>query len=233
MIGRDVSNSRWWGADVARVTDPAFVTLPAADRDAALAPFAWAELRAPLESAPDPWSLCEAGFGFCDAQIGFRIRLDAPSPGSSAEALEVVSGADAPFDPAGLPVRAFAHERFLRLRGATPERVGERYLAWARQLAGEHPSLALHVLRDGVPQGWFCARPADRGIELTLAALYEDATTGGMHLYEAALGAFAAQGHRIGGASFSITNTDVHGIYAALGARFTSTDGSWIWQATT
>jgi hypothetical protein len=54
-----------------------------------------------------------------------------------------------------------------------------------------------------------------------------------MHLYEAALGAFAARGHRIGGASFSITNTDVHGIYAALGARFVSTDGSWIWQAST
>jgi hypothetical protein len=233
MIRRDDSNSRWWGADVARVTDPAFVTLGAEERAAALAPYAWAELRAPLDAAPDPWSLCEAGFGFCDVQIGFRIRLGPPSSGSSAERLEVVDAADAPFDPAGLPVRAFVHERFLLLRGATPERVGERYLAWARQLASEHPTLALHVLRDGEPQGWFCARPAERGIELTLAALYEDATTSGMHLYEAALGAFAARGHRIGGASFSITNTDVHGIYAALGARFVSTDGSWIWQAST
>ncbi len=233
MIRRDESNSHWWGADVARVTDPAFVMLPDADRDAALAPYAWAELRAPLDDAPDPWALCAAGFGFCDVQVGFRIRLGAPSPGSSAERLDVVSAADAPFDPAALPVRAFVHERFLRLHGATSERVGERYLAWAGQLAAEHPSLALHVLRDGAPQGWFCARPAERGIELTLAALYEGATTSGMYLYEAALGAFSAQGHRIGGASFSITNTDVHGIYAALGARFTSTDGSWIWQATT
>ena len=233
MIGRDESNSRWWGADVGRVTDAAFVTLAPAERAEALAPYAWAELRAPLDAAPDPWDLCDAGFGFCDAQVGFRIRLGAPSPGSSAEGLEVVSAEDAAFDPSALPVRPFAHERFLALRGATPERVGERYLAWARQLAAEHPALALHVLRDGEPQGWFCGRPAARGIELTLAALYEGATTSGLHLYEAALGAFAAQGHRLGGASFSITNTDVHGIYAALGARFTSTDGSWIWQATT
>jgi hypothetical protein len=232
VIRRDESNSRWWGADVGRVTDPGLLTLPAAERDAALAPYAWAELRAPLDAAPDPWALAGAGFGFTDVQIAFRIRLQPAAPGSSAEELQVLDAAEADFDPGARATRPFTHERFLLLRGADRERVGDRYTAWARQLRLEHPTLALHVLRDGEPQGWFCARPAERGVELTLAALYDTATTGGLHLYEAALGALAARGHRLGHASFSVRNTDVLGIYAALGARFTSTDGSWIWQAT-
>jgi hypothetical protein len=232
VIVRDESNSRWWGAEVGRVTDPALVTLPAEERDAALAPYAWAELRAPLDAAPDPWALASAGFAFTDVQIGFRIRIAPPAPGSSARELQAISADEAAFDPAAVPTRPFTHERFLLLRGAEPEKVSERYTRWASQLADEHPDLALHLVRDGKPQGWFLARPAERGIELTLAALYDDATASGLHLYEAALGGFAARGHRLGGARFSIRNTEVLGIYAALGARFTTTDGHWIWQAT-
>ncbi len=61
VIGRDESNSRWWGADVGTRHRPAFVTLAPAQRAEALAPYAWAELRAPLDDAPDPWDAVRRG----------------------------------------------------------------------------------------------------------------------------------------------------------------------------
>lgn len=231
MIAEDPINSRWWGAPVAKVTDPELFTRDAAEREHLLAPFTWAEFRAPLNAAPDPWALARAGFAFSDAQIGFRIRLPPPTMSSSSKRLRVRFADEQSFDPGARAVRSFAHERFHVLPGATDERVAERYLAWARQLVAEHPGWCAEVLDDdGTPQGWFCCQRRGSRLDLTLSALYADATISGLHLYEASLAGFATKGPRVGDASFSVTNHDVHGIYAQLGARFTSVTGFWLWR---
>lgn len=214
-----------------RVTDPDMFASDRADRERLLSPFVWAEFRAPLDAAPDPWTLASAGFAFADAHIGFRIHIPPPTLSSSSMRLVARFAADEPFDPGARRVRAFAHERFQMLAGATEERVSARYLTWAKQLVAEHPSLCVEVLDRGIPQGWFCCQTRNGRLDLTLAALYADATITGLHLYEAALASLAGRGPRVGGASFSVTNRDVHGIYAQLGARFTSVTGFWLWQA--
>jgi hypothetical protein len=231
LVAADEINGRWWGAPVATVADPAFFAASAGEQAAALAPYAWAQFRAPLDAAPDPWALARAGFAFADAQHAFRIRLAAAPEGSSAARAEVASADAQPFTPSERPTRPFAHERFALLRGSTPERLAARYAAWADQLAREQPEWCVEVRHEGTPQGWFCSRQAGKGLELTLAALYDDATLSGATLYAAALGAYAARGARIGHAAFSITNHDVHAIYAGLGARFTSVTGFWLWQS--
>lgn len=231
MIVEDEINSRWWGARVGRVTESSLFTCDPADRERLLAPFAWAEFRASLRAAPDPWALAAAGFAFADAQIAFRIRLPPPITSPSSAHLQVRFADDAPFDPAAHPVRAFAHERFHLLPGATEERVRARYLTWARQLVAEHPGWCIEVCDNGVPQGWFCCQTRDGHLDLTLAALYHEASISGLHLYEASLAELGARGQRVGGASFSVTNHDVHGIYARLGARFTSVTGFWLWRS--
>jgi hypothetical protein len=231
MIREHETNARWWGEPVGVVDDPAFFALPGDERAALLAPFAWAEYRAPLDDAPDPWALSRAGFAFGDVQVGFRIALGRIPQTPSAGALEVVAADERPFDPGALPVRPFQHERFALLHGAAAHDLGARYLAWARDLVAEHPAWCFEILADGTPQGWYCSRPQGRnGVELTLAALYEQATISGVTLYEAAIRAYAARGARTGGASFSVRNHAAHGIYAALGARFVAATGFWLWQ---
>ena len=230
IVVQDDINTRWWGEPVGRVDDPGFFALDPAERAAALEPFAWAEFRSPLDSSPDPWALAATGFAFCDVQVNFKLRLRPVPEGASAAALEVTAADQQRFDPLDRPLKPFTRERFARLRGATQERVDDRFVRWARQLLDEHPELALQIASGGEPQGWYCSRPLGSGINLTLAALYEGATISGLHLYEAAIGAYAERGFRIGSASFSITNGDAHGIYAGLGARFTSPVGFWLWQ---
>ncbi len=74
---------------------------------------------------------------------------------------------------------------------------------------------------NGVVQGWFLAQPGKtHRLQLTLAMLAKDATISGMLLYQKACLEFANRGHRLGEASFSITNTAVHNMYASLKARF-------------
>jgi hypothetical protein len=231
VIIHDPINSRWWGAPVGRVTDSGLFTCDPTEREHLLSPFAWAEFQAPLAAAPDPWAIAAAGFAFADAQIAFRIRLPPPTASSSSMCLQVRSADEDPFDPGARTMRAFAHERFRLLAGATEERVNARYVAWARQLVAEHPGWCVEVRHGGAPQGWFCCRDRDGRLGLTLAALYADATISGLHLYEASLRELGARGRLIGGASFSATNRDVHGIYAHLGARFTSVTGLWLWRA--
>lgn len=231
MITEDPINSRWWGAPVAQVTDACLFARDPVERARLLSPFAWAEFRAPLHAAPDPWLLAAAGFAFADAHIAFRIRLPPPNISSSSMLLRARFADEQSFDPCARAVRAFAHERFHLLPGTTEARVAARYLAWAQQLTREHPGWCVEVFDDDAPQGWFCCHTRGGRLDLTLAALYEDATISGLHLYETSLARFGARGQRIGGASFSVTNRDVHGIYAQLGARFTSVTGFWLWRS--
>jgi hypothetical protein len=232
VIRKHEVNSRWWGAPVGIVDDAAFFALPGAEQAELLAPFAWAEFRARLEAAPDPWALARAGFASCDVQVGFRIALGRIPQTPSAGTLDVVAADEQPFDPGGHAVRPFQHERFALLHGAGEHDLGARYLSWARNLVAEHPAWCFEILsEDGTPQGWYCSRPEGRsGVELTLAALYEQATISGLTLYEAAIRAYAARGARTGVASFSVRNHAAHGIYAALGARFVAATGFWLWQ---
>lgn len=216
---------------MARVTDAALFEADAIERARLLSPFAWAEFRAPLRSAPDPWTLAAAGFAFADAHIAFRIRLQAPAVNSSSMHLQTRFADEQSFDPGAHAVRAFAHERFHLLPGATEARVAARYLTWARQLVGEYPDWCVEVFEGDAPQGWFCCQVRGGRLDLTLAALYESATISGLHLYQSSLAGFASRGQHIGGASFSVTNQAVHGIYAQLGARFTSVTGFWLWHA--
>ncbi len=54
-----------------------------------------------------------------------------------------------------------------------------------------------------------------------------------MLLYQEAFVAYAGRGHRLGNASFSVTNTPVHNIHATLGARFMPPGGNWLWISDT
>jgi hypothetical protein len=125
----------------------------------------------------------------------------------------------------------FEHERYIHLPGHTPDHLRSRYAAWASHLIREHPSTCLAVLSGGELQGWFLSQPAAAGLNLTLAAAHRHARVSGFLLYEKSLSAYAAAGHRIGFASFSVMNTAVHNIYAKLGARFTAPTGIWLWIA--
>ena len=146
------------GSACGRVTDAALFEADAIERARLLSPFAWAEFRAPLRSAPDPWTLAAAGFAFADAHIAFRIRLQAPAVNSSSMHLQTRFADEQSFDPGAHAVRAFAHERFQPLPGATEARVAARYLTWARQLVGEYPDWCVEVFEGDAPQGWFCCQ---------------------------------------------------------------------------
>jgi hypothetical protein len=79
-------------------------------------------------------------------------------------------------------------------------------------------------------QGWFLSRPVKQhGLNLTLAMLSNTAEISGMLLYQQACVAYAERGYRLGHASFSVTNTAVHNIYATLDARFIPPGGNWLW----
>jgi hypothetical protein len=235
MIRRHEFNSVWWGSPVGIVDDDAFFDLGPTERAALLAPWAWVEHKAPAEAARSA-RIAVAGFVPVDVQLAFRIGLAPLRSSPSLERLDVVF-ADEPhavegafsFDSARLA--DFAHERFEALPGIIPERTNERYALWARELAASAPATALAVREGSEVQGWFLSRPIDTGLHLTLAMLARDARISGHSLYQRALLAYAARGHRLGMAEFSASNTAVHNIYAALGARFVSPTACWMWIA--
>ena len=122
----------------------------------------------------------------------------------------------------------FEHERFLALPGSGPERVTQRYALWCADMVAAHAEHALRVTYQGRVQGWFLSAPERGGLHLALAMLHREASVSGLSLYEQALRAYAARGARIGFASFSVTNSPVHNVYARLGARFLATQGCWL-----
>jgi len=232
VIREHAFNSAWWGKPVGIVDDPAFFSASDEEQRRALAPYAWAELRCPLETAPDPWTLARRGFAQADTQLRFRIPLKLSTEGSSSAASLPARFADAaPFDlrPEDLPF--FDHERFRWLPGATPEVVRRRYALWANGLRKASPEWCVQVGPAGDPQGWFLAEPEKGHLHLALAMLRPGATISGFDLYAAALAAFAQRGMRMGEARFSIENRAVHNIYARLGAVVLETIGVWMWIA--
>ena len=228
MIREHVHNTAWWGAPVA-VVDAAFFTLETAAQQAALGAYAWAEFKSPFASAPCE-QLAASGFDLVDMQIGFRLMLGAVNDSPSLESLVCQFADQTPFEIESDQMRGFEHERFLCLPGASQERVAQRYVRWANQLVREHPEWCLRVLYQGEVQGWFLASLTKQGLYLALAMLSRSAQVSGLHLYQKAICAYAAKGARIGHASFSARNTAVLNIYSQLEARFTSTEGVWLWH---
>jgi hypothetical protein len=230
MIANHEFNSRWWGAPTGIVRDPAFFSLPAGERDAALTVYEWAEFRVPGPSSPDlRRSLAGAGFVFSDLEIPFEIDLGR-LPGldeESGEPARVIPAAGAPLE-AGL-VEPFSSERYGRLPGATDGRVTARYLSWARDLIETHPDSCLFLTKGTAVQGYFLSAPSEDGLHLALAGKFRGATVQGRVLYHRALLAYRQAGHRSGRASFSAFNTAVLNIYSRLGARLSPPVEHYLW----
>lgn len=229
MIEQHAANLAWLGVPAGVVIDEKFFALPADEQARLLAPYAFVEFKSPLESSPPAAVLLNAGFAWVDVQIEFRIGLSRIDETPSVRELTVRFADDAPFTVEDGDSRSFEEERFAELPGMTQAALDRRYTNWARQLIAEHPATSLEVSRDGKPQGWFLSRPSEHGLNLLLAMLHRDATISGMLLYQKGLRAYAARGHALGWAGFSVRNVNVHNIYARLGARFTPPIGCWLW----
>lgn len=233
MIKTHDFNTRWWGKPVGIVTETRFFDTPASDQEQLLAQFDWVEYRMPLEHPPvDLVAVHRAGFFQVDTQINYRLnltKLDAPS---SLESLTVEFADEVPFEVHGSDIKAFEHERYLRLPGATEERVNERYALWSQQHRVQHPTTSLRIRSGERVEGWYFGDAnAGVGLNLTLAMLSRESDISGLLLFLKAYHAFAERGHRLGWASFSVQNSAVHNIYAAIGARFINPIGHWLWIA--
>jgi hypothetical protein len=231
MIRLHDFNTRWWGAPAGIVDDAHFFSLPSGEREKALAPYRWVEFKSGLAEAPPPPVLARAGFFLADTQIQFRIALKAGGGSSCEEGLTVQFADEVPFEMRDEDLAPFEHERFQHLPNQTGARITARYAEWGRLLVQEHPETCVEILSGGAIQGWFLSCPAEKGLNLTLAMAHQSARMSGFLLYERGLAAYAARGHRVGWASFSVTNTSVHNIYAKLGARFVAPLGIWLWVA--
>jgi hypothetical protein len=228
VIREHAANTAWLGRPAGILTDAAFFDLPAADQQRQLAPFAWTEFRCPLPSAPPALKLQRAGFQWIDCQLGFRIALKRVTSTPSLEKLDVEFADKQSFAVPPAEMKVFRHERFLELPGVTPDKLAERYAAWAARLAANHPTWCLRIVYESRVQGWYLSEPEGESVHLALAMLHKDASVTGLHLYQKALLAYASRGAAMGRAAFSVRNTDVHNIYSRLGALFTPPEGCWL-----
>ncbi len=231
MITEHEFNTRWWGAPVGVVTDKAFFEQPEEERRRLLQPYEWAEYRTSMPECAHPAEVQRAGFFWTDVQLRFRLALGRVPVPESATSLDLVFADEEPFSLTLEDLADFEHERYRYLRGATQEKINERYLIWANDIVREHPSWCTRVLHNGALQGWFLCMPAGQKLNLTLATLHRDASVSGLLLYAAALSGFARRGARVGYASFCVSNTLSLNIYAQLGARFATPELCWMWVA--
>jgi hypothetical protein len=228
VIREHAANTAWLGRPAGILTDGAFFDLSTAEQAKLLAPFSWTEFRCPLASAPPALKLQGAGFAWIDCQLDFRIALNRITSTPSLEKIEVEFADARPFTVSPAEMRVFRHERFLEIPGVTPEKLAERYAAWAARLIESNPAWCMRVVYESRVQGWYLSEPEGESVHLTLAMLHQDASVTGLHLYQRALLAYAGRGARMGRAAFSVRNTDVHNIYSRLGALFTPPQGCWL-----
>jgi hypothetical protein len=231
VIREHAFNSRWWGAPTGIVESEAFLAASPTDRAHALEAWAWVECISEAPTAALRRALAASGFVHADTMVQFRLDLRRVQPSGAMCDTVVRSGGE--IETLDLStITPFAHERFLLLEGASPERVAERYRIWGAELHRGAPATTLQFERAGRAAGWFLARPSGTSLELTLAMTAVDGGLSGATLYREACVAFAAQGFRIGHAGFSARNLDVMNVYASLGARFTGARECWLWQPT-
>ena len=230
MIEVHELNTRWWGQPVGIVRDPAFFQLGTDEQAKLLNPYCWVEFRSQMDQAPHPRLLAAAGFMQIDTQVQFLLNLSKVEAPAGESSLRCCFADEENFDVASGQLASFSHERFRHIPGCTEARTNERYALWAQTLTDEYPASCMQLyLGDGL-QGWFLSCPGKRpGLNLSLAMLSGTAKVSGLTLYQQACAAYACRGHRLGYASFSITNTSVHNIYTTLGARFLPPSGNWRW----
>lgn len=228
MIDEHVFNTAWYGARAGIIRDPAALAAPRPQLEAALAPFAFVELRC-KPGAADRARLTELGFFVADTQIHFRLGLAGLRPTPSLAGMELRWADDQRFTIETHEMAAFRHERFQHLPGMTATRLDARYAAWACDLVAASPATCVRVEQGGLTQGWFLAEPRGPRLRLALAMASAAANVSGVHLYLAACLGYAGRGHAVGEASFSVHNTSVLNIYAHLGARFVATEDAWLW----
>jgi hypothetical protein len=232
MIKRHDFNTRWWGTPVGIVTDAQFFQQRAEDQREQLAPYEWAEFAGVLPEIVSPVDVLRAGFFQADTHVQFRLDLRQVTTPTCSEEIAIESADSVPFSIGLEQMALFRHERFLQIPGTTLERVAERYALWSADLIAESPSTCLRIACGGATQGWFLSRVQEGKLNLTLAMLSRDASLPGATLYRAACHAFGHRGHRIGYASFSVSNTSVHNLYAQMGARFLEPRHHWLWIRT-
>ena len=232
MIQKHEFNTRWWGGPVGVVSDPGFFSLAIEQQQKLLEPYAWAEFYSSLEECPAVEDLASSGFVQIDTQSQFMLNLRKVEPTSSTDQLVCRFADQDHFSIEAGQLAMFTHERFHQIPGCTETRTNERYALWANDLIRENPATCMRLFLEDRLQGWFLSRPGQsHGLNLALAMLTDSAEISGMLLYHQACVAYAERGHRLGSASFSVTNTPVHNIYATLGARFMPPGGNWLWLA--
>jgi len=230
MIRDHEFNIRWWGSPVGSVHDPAFFSLDPATQQKLLKPYAWVEFYSQMDQAPPLQSLAIAGFFQVGIQIQFLLNLRKVQAPACKDRLNYTFADHKNFAINAGEIAMFAHERFQYIPGCTATRINERYALWANELIREYPETCMQLFLDNKIQGWFLSRPIkQRGLNLALAMLSNNAEISGMLLYQQAIVAYSGRSHRLGKASFSVTDTPVHNIYATLGARFTPPGGNWLW----
>jgi len=230
MIRNHEFNTRWWGKPVGIVHDPAFFSLDQVKQKKLLEPYVWAEFYSQLDQAPSLQDLTAAEFLQIDTQIQFLLNLSKVGSTASTDRLDFCFADQKSFQIEVEEVATFTHERFQHIPGCTVARINERYSLWANRLILEHPATCMQLFLNGRLQGWFLSLPGKQhGLNLVLAMLSNSAEVSGLLLYRQACVAYAERGHRLGNASFSVTNTPVHNIYMTLGARFMPPGGNWLW----
>ncbi|MBI4815099.1 MAG: hypothetical protein HY791_02500 [Deltaproteobacteria bacterium] len=233
MIRTHRFNSEWYGQPAGILSDLAFFALDSRERSRELGRYAWVELRLPLGPSIPHELIRAAGFWYADTQLPFRVGLagvaELPKT-SSVERLVVRSAEERPFRISADEMAPFEHERFASLPGVDSVRLADRYARWANELVSTSPRTCLWIEEpSGAPVGWFLSAPEGGLLRLAVAMLHRGARVSGMLLYHRALLAYSSLGYRVGFASFSVTNTPVHNIYARLGARFQRPEGEWLW----
>ena len=230
MIRNHKFNTRWWNSPVGFVHDPAFFSCDPATQQELLKPYAWVEFYSQIDQAPPLQDLATAGFFQTDTQLQFLLNLNKVELTPSMDMLEYNFADHKSFTIEPEELAIFTHERFRHIPDCTEARTNERYALWANDLIREHPKTCMQLFLNDRLQGWFLSRPGEqRGLNLALAMLSYSADISGMLLYQQAFVAYAGRGHRLGNASFSVTNTPVHNIYATLDARFMPPGGNWLW----
>lgn len=231
MISIHDFNSEWWGGPVGIIRDSAFFSLPKAERHRLLEPYDWVEFKATrgdvaIESAA---ALC--GFQFVDLQIVYKAGLNKSLSSGRQISLNLVSAESVELDLQPEQLTEFAAERFSILPGVTPERISQRYVAWARMLSKNNPRLCFEARQENTAQGWVFAEPtaSPGGLNFTLVMTSKTSQVRGYDIYRTALQQFAKMGFTYCQASFSAFNVPAHNIHSMLGARFLDPMICWMW----
>ncbi len=231
LVRKHDFNTRWWGEPAGIVDSLDFFQCSRASQTAELEPYSWVEFKAPAESPGlDLRAINQAGFFQVDTQINYRLKLPSAMRPGNLDSLEVEFADQSDFRVSADDIQSFRFERYFKLPGATEERVNLRYAQWSNEQIEACPSTCLRVVSNGRVEGWYLGEAVQgTGLHLTLAMLGRESEISGLLLFLKAYEAFASRGHRLGWAAFSVMNSPVHNIYAAIGARFLAPTGCWLW----